>query len=246
MSLKVSREGRVLRLTLARPEKRNALSPELCEALVANLKDDPEVGAILLDAEGSVFCSGMDLDAATTSATQTHDQLFTFGFCLNTPVIAAVQGPAMGGGLGLVVNSHIAIAAQGAQFGMPEIRIGMWPYVIWRSVTRSLGERRAMMLALTGRVFGSTEALQWGLVQEVVPPIELEDRAFAIAHAIAESSPEVIRRGLTLARETPGLSLKDAGRLALELRSENFEHPDFAEGIAALKEKRKPRWPSLQ
>lgn len=246
MNLKVSRERRVLRLTLTRPEKRNALSPELCEELIANLKDDSDTGAILLDGEGPVFCSGMDLDAATAPATHVHEELFTFGFRLNTPVIVAAQGPAMGGGLGLVANAHIAIAAQGAQFGLPEIRIGMWPYVIWRSVIRALGERRATMLALTGRVFGSTEALQWGLVHEVVPPVELDDRASAIAHAIAESSPEVVRRGLTLARETPGLSLQDAGRLALELRSENFNHPDFAEGLAALKEKRKPRWPSLQ
>lgn len=245
MSLKVSREGRVLRLTLARTDKRNALSPDLCESLVAHLKDDPSVGAILLDAEGEVFCAGMDLDNANVSATMIHEELFTFGARLNTPVIAAVQGPALGGGLGLVANAHIAISAQGAQFGLTEIRVGMWPYVIWRSVTAALSQRRATMLALTGRVFGSSDALQWGLIHEVVPPIELEDRAMAIAQAVAESSPEAIRRGLTLARETRDLSVTDAGRRALQLREESFVSADFAEGIAAFREKRRPRWPSI-
>ncbi len=243
-SVIVEREGRVLRLRLNRPEKRNALSGDLCRALVDAAPS--ATGAILLEAEGDIFCAGMDLDDPTPAATAIHEQLFSLGWRTEVPIIAAVQGPAIGGGVGLVANAHIAVAAQGTQFGLTEVRLGLWPYIIWRSIVRALGERRALMLALTGRLFGSTDALQWGLVHEVVAPVELEDRALAIAHQVANASPESVRRGLKLWRETPSLSLEDAGRLALELRTENLQSPDFAEGIAAFREKRPPIWPSLQ
>lgn len=244
MSLKVSREGRVLRLTLSRPEKRNALSPELCEALVDAAHQ--KAGAILIDAEGDVFCSGMDLETASGDATMIHERLFTLGVRAEVPIVCAVQGPALGGGLGLVSNAHVVIAAQGAQFGLTEIRVGMWPFVIWHSVVAALGERRALMLALTGRLFGSTEALQWGLVHEVVPLVELDDRATAVAQAIAESPASTISLGLRYTRESRELHLDDSVRLALQLRAEAFQSNDFAEGVAAFKEKRKPLWPSLE
>lgn len=244
MSLKINHAGRLLRLTLARAEKRNALNRELCEAIVN--ATEQQAGAILIDAEGPVFCSGMDLESADLEATRIHEKLFTMGAGARTPIVCAVQGPALGGGLGLVANAHIVVAAQGAQFGLTEIRAGMWPFVIWRSVVAALGERRALMLALTGRLFGSAEAFQWGLVHEVVPPIELDDRATAIAQAIAESSATAISLGLRNTREGRDLLLDDAIRLALQLRAEAFESPDFAEGVAAFKEKRKPVWPSLQ
>jgi enoyl-CoA hydratase/carnithine racemase len=244
MSLKISREGRVTRLTLARPEKRNALDEALCAALVEAFEQP--CGCFLLDAEGPVFCAGMDLESASPSATRLHERLFTIGAQSGVPIVCAVNGPALGGGLGLVANAHIAVAAQGAQFGLTEIRVGMWPFVIWPSVTAALGERRAMMLALTGRLFGSTEALQWGFAHEVVPPVELDDRATAIAAAIAESSRTAIELGLRLAREAQDHPLEETTRAAMLLREQAFASPDFAEGVAAFREKRRPRFPSIQ
>jgi len=239
--LKSERDGRVLRLTLTRPDRRNALNHELCEALLRGLREP--AGAILIDAEGPSFCAGMDLDDATPASTAIHAELFTIGYRTRTPIVAAVQGPALGGGLGIVANAHVAVAAQGAQFGLTELRVGMWPFVIWPAISRALGERRARMLALTARVFGSNEALSWGLVHEVVPPIEIEDRALAIAHQFAESSPAAVEAGLGMIADD---AILDEARRAIELRGPVMNSADFAEGIAAFREKRKPRWPSLQ
>lgn len=243
MSCKQTREGRVLRVTLARPDKRNALTAEMCEAIVDAVHQSP--GAVLLDAEGDVFCAGMDLEAANADATAIHARLFSIGFRSTTPIVCAVQGPALGGGVGLIANAHLAVAAHGTQFGLTEIRVGMWPYVIWPSVVAALGERRARMLALTGSVFGLKEALDWQFIHESVPLVELDDRATAMAHALADSSRGTIAAGLGFANRVRGLPLDPALELALAERAKTFESADFAEGIAAFREKRRPRWPSL-
>ena len=155
--------------------------------------DDDSVGAIILDAKGAVFCAGMDLDeaAAPNAAEQTavHQRLFTLGARMNKPIVCAVQGPALGGGIGVICNAHVAVAAHGSSFGLTEIRLGMWPFVIYRSVVLALGERRALELSLMGRIFNVPEAVQWGLINEGVPPFELDDRVTAIAMHLAQSSP---------------------------------------------------------
>lgn len=252
MTLRSAREGRVMRLTLARPEKRNALNLELCRALVdalAAADHDPEVGAVLLDAEGKVFCAGMDLEDATAAdapaRTKIHEQLFTSAWWMNKPVVAAIQGPALAGGLGLVANAHIAVAAQGCTMGLTEVRLGLWPFVVYRSMVAALGPRRALEISLTGRIFGSNEARDYGLVHEVVPPVELDDRATALAELLSGWSPETLRRGLEFVRESSAMGLEDAGRLAAMMRSDNFASLDFAEGVKAFQEKRPARWPSI-
>lgn len=252
-SLTVSHEGRVLRLTLNRPDKRNALSIELCHALACAFDEalkDPKVGAILIDANGPVFSAGMDLDEVlhpdAAPRTYMHEKVFTIGARSTKPIVAAVQGPALGGGLGLVANAHVAIAAQGCTFGLTEIRIAMWPFVIFRSIKTVVGERRAVELSLTGRIFNTQEAMQWGFIHEVAPAVELDDRATAIATQLAESSSQAIATGLEfvhVARDANALSF---GKLAAEYRGRAFESEDFAEGVTAFHEKRKPRWPSAK
>ena len=252
MTLRSAREGRVLRLTLARPEKRNALNLELCRAIVDALTEadrDPHVGAILLESEGKVFCAGMDLDDATAAdapaRTKIHEQLFTFAWWMHKPVVTAVQGPALAGGLGLIANAHVAVAAQGCTLGLTEVRLGLWPFVVYRSIVAAVGPRRALEISLTGRIFGSNEAREYGLVHEVVPPVELDDRATALAELLANWSPDSVRRGLEFVRESGAMGREDAGRLAAMMRAENFASADFAEGVKAFQEKRPPKWPSV-
>ena len=186
-SLEISREQRVLRATLNRAEKRNALTSELCGSIADTIEaaeHDASVGAIILDAKGDVFCAGMDLDEAilpgAADQTVVHQRLFTLGARITKPIVCAVQGPALGGGIGLICNSHVAVAAHGSSFGLTEVRIGMWPFVIYRSVALALGERRALELSLMGRIFNVPEAVQWGLIHEAVPAFELDDRVTAI------------------------------------------------------------------
>jgi enoyl-CoA hydratase/carnithine racemase len=241
--------GRVLRVTLNRPEKRNALTLAMCRELAETLEraqDNPAVGAVLLAARGDVFSAGMDLDDALVGDSgehaAVHERIFTIGARLTLPVVAAVGGPALGGGLGLVANAHVVVAVHGSSFGLTEIRLGMWPFVVFRAVVAAIGERRALDLALTGRIVGTQEALAWGLAHEVAHAFELEERAEEIASQLAGFSRDTIRRGMTFVRDSRGLEAAEAGRLAAEARKPVFEGPDFREGVAAFREKRQPRW----
>ena len=190
MSLRVEQDGRLCRIALAAPDKRNVLDEESCRALLREMQDAAAsdlTGAILLEADGPVFCAGADPAVA---------DLFTIGERIAKPIIAAVQGVAISGGLALIANAHVVIAAQGSSFGLTDIRDGKWPTPIFRAVERALGERRALELALTGRIFSTPEALAWGLVHYVAPAFELDDRATEIATALSNASPAAIRGAL--------------------------------------------------
>jgi enoyl-CoA hydratase/carnithine racemase len=226
---------------------------ELCHRIVIALNEaelDSNVGAVLLDAAGPAFCAGMDLKESllpnVAERTAIHEELFTAGARATKPIVAAIQGPALAGGLGLVANAHIAVAADTATFGLTEIRVGLWPFVVFRAVSRAIGERRAVEISLTSRIFSAGDALAWGLVHDVVPAAELNSRANDIAACLSQSSPVTIRRGLDFVRESRLLAEKEAGELASSLRCRTFESADFAEGVRAFLEKRKPRWPSLE
>lgn len=252
-SLLIERRGRVLTLTLNRPEKRNALNVVLCQELVAAIEDawqDPAIGVILLAGAGKSFCAGMDLDEMLTptvsSLSGIHEQLFTIGSRSTKPIVAAVHGAALAGGTGLAANAHITIAAIDATFGLTEIRIGLWPFLIFRSVERAVGERRAIELALTGRIFGAAEASRWGLVHETVESEDLLARATAVADGLANSSPEAVRCGLESVIQSRGLGPVEAGAVAQKFREEVFQTEEFAEGIRAFRERRAPRYFGLK
>jgi enoyl-CoA hydratase/carnithine racemase len=248
-NLEINREAEVLRVTLNRPDKRNALSVAMCRGIVnavERAQEDTSVGAVILDAKGDVFCAGMDLDEATSPEaaeyTAIHERLFTLGARVRKPIVVAVQGPALGGGVGLICTAHIAVAAHGSSFGLTEIRLGMWPFVIYRSVAMALGERRALQLSLMGSIFHVPEALQWGLIHESAPSIELDDRATAIAMHLSEMSPYAVSRGLEFVQKTYGVDPVSAAPIALEMRTAAFASEDFHEGVAAFREKRRPKY----
>jgi enoyl-CoA hydratase/carnithine racemase len=248
--LESSRQGRLLRLALNRPEKRNALSAQLCRELVHALETaerDQHIGAVLLTGNGKHFCAGMDLSEVGTLANEEinsgQEQLFTIGARLGKPLIAAVQGAALGGGMGLVANCHVVVAGEDATFGLTEIRLGLWPFLVFRVLSAGLGERRAVELSLTGRIFGAQEARQIGLVQEVTN--DLEKRAVGLATAIAESSPTAIQSGLAFVQEVRGKDWRTAGEIARRIRDEVFRSDDFEEGVRAFREKRVASWPSI-
>jgi enoyl-CoA hydratase/carnithine racemase len=243
--------GRVLQVTLDRPEKRNALSMELARRLADTLDEassDSRVGSILLAASGKAFCAGMDLGEMgrvdPTELGQVHERLFTSGARLRKPLIAAVHGAALAGGTGLVANAHIVFATPEATFGLTEIRLGLWPFVIYRAIVAAVGARRTLELSLSGRIFASDQAAQYGLVHIICSANELLQQAEATARRIAESSPVAIDAGLEYAQALHTGSA-DAD-LAASLRDQVMLSSDFQEGISAYIEKRSPRWPSLQ
>ena len=253
MNLLIRREERVLRITLNRPGNRNALTAEMCSGIVhaiTSAQTDPKVGSIFLTSYGQVFCAGMDLDEAMETHDQAlgqlHDQLFTIGARSLKPIVVSVDGPALGGGLGLVAQGHVVVAEPGAVFGLPEIRVGLWPFLVYRSVAEALGARRAMQLSLTGSTFSAQEAMQWGLVHHVCyPPVDEQERGAAIARDLAKASPRAIKAGMQYVRASRGRSWSKAGELAIALRDRLMASQDFKEGYRAFKERRDARWPSL-
>ena len=199
MSLRIEQDGRVSRITLAMPEKRNVLDAADCVDLLREITGaaaDDSVGAILLEADGQVFCAGAEPE---------NDALFRIGRTITKPIVAAVQGVAISGGLALVANAHVAIAAQGTSFGLTEIRDSKWNEASFEALAQAVGRRRATELAITGRVFSAPEALAWGLIHYLAPAFELDDRATEIATALANANSSVLRQalGLRLAQAEP-------------------------------------------
>jgi enoyl-CoA hydratase/carnithine racemase len=236
-------QGRVLRVVLNRPEKRNALSAAMCRELVEALESagrDPTVRAVLLEARGKSFCAGMDLTEigpdSTEEITAAQEALFTVGSRLDKPLVGAVRGAALGGGTGLVANCHIAIAAADATFGLTEIRLGLWPFLVHRAVALAVGERRALEMALTGRTVDAAEARAIVLVHEVAA--DAEARALEIAEVLAGWSATAIRTGLQFLREARGKDWAEAGQLAARMRNEVFGSEEFQEAVRAFRARR--------
>ena len=235
--LRTSQQDRVLYIALNRPEKRNALNGALCEALVnavdhANV--DPAVRSIVLSGNGPAFCAGMDL-SETQDFAPLHEQLFTIINRITKPVIAGVQGAALAGGTGLAANAHIVVASPDARFGLTEIRVGLWPVLVFRSVRLAIGERRATELSITGRILTATEAERYGLVTEIhEDPLR---RASEIAATVASYSARAMQKGLAYVREIQDMSWADAGRAGAAIRPALMNHEDFT---TAVKGFRKP------
>jgi enoyl-CoA hydratase/carnithine racemase len=191
MKLRIEQDGRLYRIALSSPEIRNVIDAAGCQDLLREMREaaaDENVGAILLEADGHIFCAGCEPDA----------QLMSIGRTISKPIVAAVQGVVLSGGMALAANAHIVIAAQGTSFGLTEIREGRSSPAIRGAVAHAIGARRALELALSGRIFATPEALAWGLVHHVAPAFELEDRAVEVAGGIANANPEAIRAMLKI------------------------------------------------
>lgn len=246
-----TKDGRVLHIALNRPEKRNALTVAMCRALVNafdSADTDGSIGAIVLSGNGPSFCAGMDLreslDADQIQMAGIHERLYSTIQRIRTPIISAVHGAALAGGTGLVANTHIVIARPDARFGLTEVRVGLWPVLIFRAMEMAIGERRAVELSLTAREFTAAEGLEYGLVTEVAA--EPLSRALELAHKISTFSPIAIGVGLDYVHQIRGHNWDYAGKVGRVLRERLLTNDDYREGVQAFTEKRAPVWPSLQ
>lgn len=243
--------GGVRTLTLDSPDNRNALSTPLMttlrQELAAAVADDT-VRVAVLDHTGPVFCSGVDLSetrearrTGTMPAAMLADLLGDVWQCPK-PVLARVAGPARAGGLGLIAAADIALCATDATFAFTEVRLGVIPAVISATVLRRLNDRAAARLYLTGEVFDGAAAARAGLVTEAVAPDALDDAVADACGALVRGAPAALVGTKRLLRRGPGDTVADDLAELSELSVSYFHSDDAAEGIAAFREKRDPRW----
>jgi methylglutaconyl-CoA hydratase len=242
--LDVRRDGHVLRITLTRPDKRNALSPELIDALTVAFAEAGDARAVVLRGDGPSFCAGADLEWMRASIDLTLEENVADAYRLDAlmaavdgcpiPVVAGVQGHAIGGGCGLLACCDIVIAARDAEFGLGEVKLGRVPAVISPYVLARVGTGAARRLFVTGERFGTDTALRIGLVHEAVDALDTGVEG-VIANILA-GGPSAVRLAKRLARG--GVSAEESVQLLAELRAGG----EAQEGITAFLERRPPAW----
>jgi len=243
--LRVERTGDVHRITLARPERRNAFDAELIRELTEAFADVGDARVVVLAGEGKSFCAGADVEWQRASidltfeenvedALRLHRMLATVDAC-PAPVVARVQGYALGGGSGLVCCADVVVAAPDATFGFTEVRLGIIPAVISPFVFAKIGTGAARRFFLTGERFDAETAHRVGLVQEVAS--ELDGTVEHVTGELLKSAPGAVRAAKKLARERPADG-EELARIAAGLRAGD----EGQEGLRSFLEKRGPSW----
>ncbi len=257
-----SREGRVATLTLSRPDLRNALSvpmlAELTDALGA-LAVDPNIRAVVLAGDGPDFCAGADLAELEAARVRGRDGALDFDAPFRdtlravathpAPVVARVQGRALGGGCQLVLACDLAIAARDASLGIPSARLGVViPFDSVRRLVLAVGPKRAGDVLYTARSITGEEAQNWGLVTRAVPALELDEALGELLEQVVAGAPMSVRaskRGISLASD-PAATDRGGERTGATdydlMAAEALASGDLGEGIAAFRERRTPEF----
>lgn len=246
--------GATATLTIDREEKRNALNAIVLEGLRDGLmraKLDAQVRAVVLTGVGErAFCAGADLGGIRAEDSKVQQHLARGAIVevleamrrLGKPVIARVNGHALAGGFGLVCGADLAISASEATFGMPEVRSGLWPFVISAIVRQRVPDRVALELMMTGRRMDSDEALRWGVVNRVVPRADLDAATDELVDQVTSASPITLRLGKDSFYESQTMDPHAAMSYLHAMLGICLETEDVVEGITAFLQKREPVW----
>jgi methylglutaconyl-CoA hydratase len=251
--LKVSQNGPVLRLRMARPERRNSLSRALVAELHREFSAIAEGGAmrvVVLSGEGSVFCSGADIGeflevAESGKALEDAEHVAAlFAAIVNcpVPVVARVEGGAYGGGVGLVCAADIVVASEDAKFSLSEARLGLVPAIISPYVVATLGEREAKARMLLASPFDANDALRMGLVHSVVPASELDTAIETFTSSLLQCAPGALAAIKRLPRQLKSLDPATVRAFTTNLLAERLASDETREGLSAFLEKRSPAW----
>jgi len=253
-NLQLAQDSGIATITLNRPEKRNALSFQLVDELLAALDEIKQSSAqvVILTGAGKSFCAGMDLDGLKALVGKTHQenikdseriaQLFRAVYDFPMPTIAAVNGAAIAGGTGLATMCDFTLAVPNAKFGYTEVRIGFVPAIVSSFLVWQVGHKIARDLLLSGRTFDADDAYRFGLVNEVVDPERLMQRAKELAGELAQNSPSSMRATKKLINSFIARQLDLQIATAIDDNARICSTEDFREGITSFLEKRKPSW----
>lgn len=245
-------EGGVLRLTLNNPARKNAIGPVMVGELLHALDDgmrDEAVRCVVLTGAGDVFCAGGDFaqmlggDAAPPLEPRgDYADLLLALVNASKPVVARVNGHALGGGLGLVAASHFAIGARGAKLGTPEIDVGLFPMMIMALLQRHVSRRKLFEMMFLGQRLTADEAAACNLLNRAVDPGALDAAVDEVTSALASKSPITVRLGLEAFAAQDDLDLESALPLLRERLAGCLATDDAREGLMAFLEKRPPKW----
>ncbi len=246
------RKGGLATLTLNRPQQRNALSLELMGQMISALVElagDPEVRVVILAGAGPAFCSGHDLGEMLGLALERYREVFaTCTRMMNAihelpqPVIARVHGTATAAGCQLVAACDLAVSSSAAKFATPGVKIGLFCSTPMVEVSRAVGRKRALEMLLTGLPIDADTAADWGLVNRVVEPDELDAVTAELAEQIAAASPLTVGIGKRAYYEQIDLGLEGAYEHCQEVMSANATAHDAQEGMSAFLQKRPAVW----
>jgi len=248
-------QDRIATITLRRAEVHNAFNAQLLEDLKTAFTDlgaDERLHAVVLTGDGPSFSAGADINVMKESATFTQEQnlndalrLADLFDTINTfpcPVLARVNGTAMGGGVGLIAVCDIVIAAESARFAFSEVKLGIAPAVISPYVVRKIGETNARVLFVTGERFSANRAKEIGLIHSVVPFEALDDAVGKALQELLSSAPQAIRACKTLALNVGRMDHETARQYTAKTIAALRVSEEGQEGLRAFLEKRKPTW----
>ena len=247
-------DGRVARITINRPERRNSLSWGVIESIrahTAEAKANREVRVVVLTGSGDkAFCAGADLSgmAAGASYLDLHEgrgqlaELFGELWSLGKPTVARVRGFALAGGFGLALSCDFVVCSDDSQFGTPEINVGLWPYMITVPLVRAMPPKKALELMLTGRRVGGEEAERIGFVNQVVSPERLDTAVDELTATLAAKSPAIVKLGRDSFYRVWDEEAGQALAYLHAMLTITTETEDAREGIRAFAEKRQPNW----
>lgn len=253
-SIEVTESGPIRTITLNRPERRNAMTPEMQMELIAALEEAAQSDSrvLVLAGAGEAFCAGLDLStlqAMENKGAAEHRtdaeriaRLFLALYDMPVPTIASVHGAAIAGGAGLATICDFTVATPAAKFGFTEVRIGFVPALVSAFLTLQIGDKWSRDLLLTGRIVDAAEAHRIGLVNEVVAAEKLAERVQALADVLIANSPKSLTVTKRLMATQNRAWLDAAVAESLEANAFSRETADFREGVAAFLEKRKPVW----
>jgi methylglutaconyl-CoA hydratase len=253
-TIQLTYDSAIATITLNRPDKRNAISFELIDDLLNALREVEASNAIvlILTGAGKAFSSGMDLEnlkallgrspQQNLEDSQTMVRFFRSIYEFPKVTIAAVNGPAIAGGTGLALLCDFTLAVPEAKFGYTEVRIGFVPAIVSTFLLRQTGEKHARDLLLTGRIINAEEAARMGLVNEIVAPESLMQRARELASQLIENSPASLRATKKLLTDHARAEIEAEIEAAVRENAAIRETADFREGISSFLEKRKPVW----
>ncbi len=247
--IKTHTENHIFRLTLARPEKRNAFTPTMVSEInhaIKSANDDKDVRVVIIDAEGPVFCAGMDLKAFTNPENDTpnpliENQSISLGEAmnqLNKPSIVLVEGNVIAGGFLIILECTYVFAKPGAQFSLPEVKIGIFPFQVLASLLKIMPQNKAMDLCISGQAFSAEEAKKMGIVYDFLETEKVD----LLVNNLVQNAPLAITRGFEALKALGEIKQSEKFQFLLDALNKLRDSEDAQEGIKAMFEKRKPEW----